>query len=50
MNPYLDTILQRDNYSGIALSAKAREVVCRMFEIDFNKRISPQEVIEELEG
>ena len=31
VNPFLDTILQRDNYSGITLSAKTRGVICRMF-------------------
>ena len=42
VNPHLESILQRDNYSGIVLSPTSRKVICRMLEIDFNNRISPQ--------
>ena len=30
VNPSLDEVLQRDNYSGIVLSPGCRKVVCRM--------------------
>lgn len=46
INPLLEDILEKDNYSRINLSPNIRKTVRRMLEVDFNKRISPQEVIE----
>lgn len=46
INPLLEDILEKDNYSRITLTPNIRKTVRRMLEVDFNKRISPQEVIE----
>ncbi len=42
VNPYIDKILEHENYSRIVLSPTMRKIVKAMLDIDFNKRISPQ--------
>jgi dual specificity tyrosine-phosphorylation-regulated kinase 2/3/4 len=50
VNPHLDDILSRDNYSRITVSPTMRRVIKGMLDIDFNRRISPMEVIALLEA
>jgi hypothetical protein len=38
-------VLSRDNYSRIVVSPTMRRVIKGMLDIDFNRRISPHEVI-----
>lgn len=45
INPHLDEILDKDNYSKIVVSPTMRRIIKGMLDIDFNRRISPQEVI-----
>ena len=45
VNPHLDEVLSRDNYSRIVVSPTMRKVIKGMLDINFNRRISPQEVI-----
>ena len=45
----LDLILENENYSKIVPSKGLKKVIKGMLEIDFSKRISPQEVIDILE-
>jgi dual specificity tyrosine-phosphorylation-regulated kinase 2/3/4 len=49
VNPHLDEILDKDNYSRILVSPNMRKIIKGMLDIDFNRRISPQEVISLLE-
>lgn len=49
VNPHLDEIMDRDNYSRIVVSGTMRKIIKGMLDIDFNRRISPQEVIALLE-